>query len=253
MLVRELRTGRLIALPDRAAAAPVLGGYRIASPQPIAYGGLGAVPLGVAYTAAPGRVIYDGLGNPVGLPFLAALAPLAAKALAFLPAIGKAVTSLPALATTGASMLTQMAPAPPAQAMAPTAPSMPAMAPSPPPMPMAPAPMPMAPAPAPMPMPAEAPAPAPMPVAPAMAPVPPLPSAPPPPPAALAVREEVVIAPMRVQRPDGATMVVPVRMRRRRRRRRRGVRLVRMAPPPARPGGAPATLQGWYGLGGWRY
>lgn len=62
MLVRDV-SGRLIALPEpRIGYVPVQG-----------YDG-----YGLGYYGEP---VYDGLGNPLGLPFLAALAPLAAKIL----------------------------------------------------------------------------------------------------------------------------------------------------------------------------
>jgi hypothetical protein len=97
--------------------------------------------------AAPAahRVLYDGLGNPVGiLPFIAALAPLAMKALTALPAIaGKAATLLPQMT----SAVSTLMPAPSAAAITPqqALPPMPMPAP-----PMAVGPMP----PMPMPLPA---------------------------------------------------------------------------------------------------
>jgi len=54
-----------------------------------------------------GEVVYDGLGNPLGLPFIAALAPLAAKLLPM------AASLLPMLAPSGSSSRPS-SPAPPA-------------------------------------------------------------------------------------------------------------------------------------------
>jgi hypothetical protein len=86
---------------------------------------------------------------------------------------------------------------------------------------------------------------------PPMAPAPRMPMQPP----------DEVIAPMRVQGPNGQTMVVPVRLRRRGRRRGRRMRSVQplvIARPPISdvgfaPGfGSPAHRQGWFGFNGWR-
>jgi hypothetical protein len=65
--------------------------------------------MGFQGYAAPreGRMLYDGLGNPVGiLPFIAALAPLAMKALAVLPSIaGKAATLLPQITSAASTVM----------------------------------------------------------------------------------------------------------------------------------------------------
>ena len=70
MLVQDTLTGYFHEVPDTQLYGPQYGEY----PEPM------------------GEVVYDGFGNPVGLPFLApvaaALAPLAAKAL---PAIASRV------------------------------------------------------------------------------------------------------------------------------------------------------------------
>jgi len=184
MLVRDVRSGRLVMVPDSrffAQATAPLGrcGER----------GLSGVPYGT-YGAGPQQPLFDGLGNPLGLPFLAALGPLlpmlAKGASALLPSL------LPMLTGGGA-------------------------APSPPPM-----------TPEPAPLPPPAPAAAPMPMEPAPPPLPMTPSSMPEPP-------DEIVAPMRMQRPDGQNVVVPVRLRRRRRSRR------------ARTHG----IHGWPGLSGW--
>jgi len=191
MLVRDVRSGRLVTVPDSrffAQATAPLGycGER----------GLSGVPFG-NYAAGPQQPLYDGLGNPLGLPFLAALAPLASS---LLPMIAKGASSLlrsllPMLTGGGGA-----APSPPA--------------------------LPMTPEPAPVPPPAPAMAPLPMEPAP-----PPMPMTPP----SMPEPPDEIVAPMRMQRSDGQSVVVPVRLRRRRRSRR------------ARTHG----LHGWPGLSGW--
>ena len=108
MLVRDMNSGRLVAVPDNRFGPARLGGHRIGYnvPQhPHGMTGLGY------YGAAPPQVVYDGLGNPVGLPFLAPLLPiLAAKGAALLPLIaGKASAALPSLAAKLASLLPGLA------------------------------------------------------------------------------------------------------------------------------------------------
>jgi hypothetical protein len=260
MFVRDLKTGRLIDVPNQRVVVPALAGF-----------GLGAYPAG------PTQVIYDGLGNPVGvLPFLAALKPLAASLIPTLAtkiggllkgATGQAASAVPALAPQAVSTMPAAAGAAPSflstitnllpqitsalpmltggsglpQAMpAQSAVPGPEVAPVPPMPPMMPgqtmAPMPMTPSP----------------MLPAVAP-PGIPSTGP-------IQEEVVVAPMRVQTSTGGTVVVPVRIRRRRRLRRRFVRVapsamqsvlprLQFAPRPSVP---PHDLQGWHGFSGWR-
>ena len=135
MLVRDVRSGRLVAVPDSRfyaqATAPL--GY---------YGehGLHGAPLG-SYAAAPQQPLYDGLGNPLGLPFLAALAPLASS---LLPMIAKGASSvLPSLISNVLPMITGGgSPSPPALPMTP-APAPPAPLPIEPPLAPMPMPMPM--------------------------------------------------------------------------------------------------------------
>jgi hypothetical protein len=170
MLVRDVNTGRLVALPDKPAA-----------------------PLG-----------YN--EERLGLPILAALPALAAKALPIITSI------LPMLGSKGSS-------SPPAAASAPAA--LPAVLP-----------------PAPPPAPVPAAVPLPMPTAQTIAPSPPVDSAnvtsAVTPPLTATTRTsnvdtEVVVAPVPVRQPNGQITVVPMRVRRRRRRRQ--VRTMRVAPP----------------------
>lgn len=311
MLVRDVRTGRLVAVPDNRFNVAPLSGYGAASYAPRSpY----AAANGSGFAAAPQQVIYDGLGNPLGLPFLAALAPMAASllpsllplipslasgaaslfksigrplsgvptggpgfgyypaasmhglgavpelgyygatppqvmydglgnplGLPFLAALAPALSSLlPSLAGGAAKvlpgLLSQVASALPSLVQS-VAPSMANVSP----MPMPP------------PTPGPLPSGAPMPDAgpPAMAPVVPAPMQPP----------ESIVAPMRVQGPNGQPMVVPVRLRRRRRGRGRRMRRAQplvVAPPPASGVGfaprfaSPSNLHGWYGFNGWR-
>jgi hypothetical protein len=78
MLIQDSLTGYLHDVPDHLYGS-YYGGYG----QP--YGPqYGEYPQGYGYSPQPvaGQVVYDGLGNPVGmLPLLTALAPLAAKVL----------------------------------------------------------------------------------------------------------------------------------------------------------------------------
>ena len=102
MLVRDLRTGRLIAVPDNQVFASPLGGDHFGSYAPGGVHGLGSVPGLGHYGAAPQQIMYDGLGHPLGLPFLAAL-PFIGKVAAFLPQVASVASKvLPFLQGTGA-------------------------------------------------------------------------------------------------------------------------------------------------------
>lgn len=282
MLVRDLRTGQLVDVPDRLMASPAMGGvdgWGVYGSLPRASGvhGLGA------YHAAPSQIVYDGLGNPVGiLPFLAALKPLAAKLIPTLATkAGGLITKLLPQITSALPMLTgggavpqampvqtampgaeaMVGPVPPMSQMMPgqmMPPSMPGQMMSPPIPGQA--------------MPPSVPGPMsiPGPMIPSAAgseastlPPPSMPSASAPGASSTAPQEEVVVAPMRVRTRDG-TAVVPVRVRRR--RRTRGRRLVRIMPrvmqsvrlpsPEMRSAPGPlasqGTVQGWDAFGGWR-
>src|SRR5262245_38126404 len=88
MLIQDALTGRLHEVPDPLYAS-YLGEY---NPQARAY------PHSFGYSPQYGevQVVYDGLGNPVGIiPLLAKLAPLAVKAAgAILPALTKALPAV---------------------------------------------------------------------------------------------------------------------------------------------------------------
>jgi hypothetical protein len=125
MLIQDALTGRLHEIPDHLYGS-YLGGYgQLYEPQ------WGEYPQGYGHSPqyGMGQVVYDGLGNPVGIfPLLAKLAPLAAK---LLPAIATKV--LPAITQAFpavSSILPGAAPPPPA-AMAPAPPD-PQFAPPPP-------------------------------------------------------------------------------------------------------------------------
>jgi hypothetical protein len=107
MLIQDPMTGRLHEIPDQHYRSP-LGEYgQLYEPQ------WGDYPQGYGYSPqrASGQVLYDGLGNPVGIfPLLTALAPLAAKVLPkiaqrvlpglaqkFLPAISQALPAITSL------------------------------------------------------------------------------------------------------------------------------------------------------------
>src|SRR5438309_8800663 len=96
MLVRDVRTGRLITMPDIGFGAAPVAGYRgFGSYGSGNFYGANRAPRLGHYGAASPHIIYDGLGNPLGLPFLAALAPLASS---ILPAIiSGAAKLLPAI------------------------------------------------------------------------------------------------------------------------------------------------------------
>ncbi|HEY7181927.1 MAG TPA: hypothetical protein VIC84_10935 [Blastocatellia bacterium] len=94
MLIQDALTGRLHEIPDHMYGS-YLGEYgQHYGPQ------WGEYPQGHGYTPqrVASQVVYDGLGNPVGmLPLLTALAPIAAQVLPqlaqkFLPGITKAIT-----------------------------------------------------------------------------------------------------------------------------------------------------------------
>ena len=192
--------------------------------------GLGAMPGLGYYGAAPPQVIYDGLGNPLGLPFLAALAPMLSSLLPTLASgAAKILPGLLSQAGTALPSLAQSAPASPATLPPQPAPDAANVSPTP--------------APPATPMPDARPT--------EMAPAPRTPTPLP----------DEVIAPMRVQGPNGQPMVVPVRLRRRGRRRGRRVRSVQplvIARPPISnfgfaPGFAsPSNLHGCFGFNGWR-
>jgi hypothetical protein len=117
MLIQDALTGRLHEIPDHHYGS-YLGEYgQLYEPQ------WGEYPQGYGYSPQYGasQVVYDRLGNPVGLfPLLTALAPLAAKALPvaakvlpglakrFLPGLAKRF--LPGLAKRFLPLLRQAAP-----------------------------------------------------------------------------------------------------------------------------------------------
>jgi hypothetical protein len=269
MLIQDSLTGRLHEIPDQLYGS-YLGEYgRLYEPQ------WGEYPQGYGYSRqyGAGQVVYDGLGNPVGIfPLLAKLAPLAAKLLPaiatkvlpaitkFLPAITKAlpvITSVIPGAKPAQSPAAMMQPQPPTAmppasglqfAPSPVTPflaSMPAPEQAPvPPVMATPGPMPIqAPIPPvmamPAPMPIQAPAP-PVMAMPATAPITPL-------------------QPMAVPYPSMMAMIAPRVMRSRRRRGRRPIiRRIAVPLPPgvmepvrdvriAEPSGA---VQGWGCHGG---
>jgi hypothetical protein len=102
MLVRDPMTGRLREIPDQFYPSKMANMSKTAKMARLgAYGQLyepqwGEYPQGYGYSPqrVAGQVVYDGLGNPVGIfPILTALAPIAAKVL---PGLAKKV--LPGLA-----------------------------------------------------------------------------------------------------------------------------------------------------------
>jgi hypothetical protein len=111
MLIQDQLTGHLHEIPDQPYRSH-LGEYgQLYEPQ------WGDYPQGYGYSPqrVASQVLYDGLGNPVGLfPLLTALAPLAAKVLPglaqkFLPGIAKRF--LPGLAQRFLPMISQALPA----------------------------------------------------------------------------------------------------------------------------------------------
>ncbi|HZF40287.1 MAG TPA: hypothetical protein VE715_15785 [Blastocatellia bacterium] len=103
MIIQDALTGRLHEIPDQLYRSH-LGEYgQLYEPQ------WGEYPQGYGYSPqrVASQVLYDGLGNPVGLfPLLAALAPLAAK---ILPQIAQKV--LPKVAQRFLPMISQALPA----------------------------------------------------------------------------------------------------------------------------------------------
>jgi hypothetical protein len=273
MLARDLSSGRLIAVPDSHVFASPPGGYRLGSYAPGFAHGVGSVSGLGHYGAPPAQIIYDGLGHPLGLPFLTALPPLARRVAALLPQVATAASKvLPLLQSTGAMPQGQPAPVPAPDMMVspsmpppmqpsmqvplqpPMQPSMPSLMESPIQPTMAPAvqePMqePMSP-------PMQASAQLPMP--PSMPPMAPPPSEPRSP--ETVAPPEPFVAPLRVQQGNGRSVVIPMRWRVRRRPRLRRFVLMQPAIPrrPLPPGGyvpgpaAPARyLHGWAGFNGW--
>ena len=111
MLIQDRLTGHLHEIPDQLYR-PHLGEYgQLYEPQ------WGEYPQGYGYSPqrVGSQVLYDGLGNPVGLfPLLTALAPLAAKVLPglakrFLPGLAKRF--LPGLAQRFMPVISQALPA----------------------------------------------------------------------------------------------------------------------------------------------
>src|SRR5215475_11298048 len=131
MLIQDALTGYLHEIPDHQYGS-YLGEYgQLYEPQ------WGEYPQGYGYSPqyGAGQVVYDGLGNPVGMfPLLTALAPLAAKVLPklaqrFLPAISQA---LPAITSLFNGAPAQAAgPMPDPQAVPPSGPPIPASMPAP--------------------------------------------------------------------------------------------------------------------------
>jgi hypothetical protein len=244
MLVRDLRTGRLVAVPDGNVFVSPPSVYPFGSGGPGSVHGLGGAPGFGHYGAAPAQIMYDGLGHPVGLPFLTALPAIIGKVAAFLPEVASVASKvLPFLQGAGATPQAQPAPTQAPDTMAPPSMQPPVQPPMQPPMP----------------------SPMESPIQPTMAPPMLAPMAasmqPPMPPSAFAPREEVAVAPMPVQTPSGETFFVARPVRRRRRRRGGGsVQLAQVMPPrPLLPGGVvpqfaalPHGLQGWFGFNNWR-
>src|SRR5713101_7472455 len=111
MLVRDLRTGRLVAVPDNQVFASPLRGHHFGSYASGRMHGLGSVPGFGHYGAEPQQIMYDGLGHPLGLPFLAALPAIIGKVAAFLPQVASVASKvLPFLQGTGAMPQGQPAP-----------------------------------------------------------------------------------------------------------------------------------------------
>ena len=84
MLARDLRSGRLIAVPANHVFASPPGGYHLGSYAPTLAHRVGNVPGFGHYGAPPAQIIYDGLGHPLGLSFLTALPALAGRVAALL-------------------------------------------------------------------------------------------------------------------------------------------------------------------------
>jgi hypothetical protein len=227
MLIQDALTGRLHEIPDQLYRS-YLGEYgQLYERQ---------YPQGYGHSPhyAAGQVVYDGLGNPVGIaPLLAMLAPLAAKVLPaiatkVLPAITKA---LPAIS----SILPGAAAGPPQAPPVMSQPQPPGA------MPPPESPFPPPPAPVQAPAPPMMATPAPMPI---QTPLPP------------------TMAPLqRMPVPYPMTMMAPRVIRGRRRSGRRPVRRRIAVPPPpqpevlepvreARSAEPPSPVQGWGYYGG---
>ena len=256
MLARDLRSGRLIAVPANHVFASPPGGYRLGSYAPTLAHRVGNVPGFGHYGAPPAQIIYDGLGHPLGLSFLTALPALAGRVAALLPQFATTASKiLPLLQSTGAMSQGQPAPMPAQDMMLPSSmqpPMQPSM-PSPMESPMEPTVAPPMQEPMLPPMQASA--------QPWMAPI--APSSEPPGSIETMAPQETFVAPMRVQQANGGSVVMPMRWRRRRRRQGRARRFVPIQPAiprrPLPPGGylpGPATptpyLHGWSGFNGWR-
>jgi len=132
MLIRDALTGRLHEVHDQLYRSH-MGEY--GQPYEQRY------PQGHGYSLqyGMGQVVYDGLGNPVGLfPLLAKLAPIAAKALPAiaakaLPAITKVFPSITRALPMVSNFFPGVAPSPAAMMQPPTAmPPMPFQTPAPP-------------------------------------------------------------------------------------------------------------------------
>ena len=253
MLARDLRSGRLIAVPDNHVFASPPGGYRLGSYAPTLAHRVGNVPGFGHYGAPPAQIIYDGLGHPLGLSFLTALPALAGRVAALLPQFATTASKiLPLLQSTGAMSQGQPAPMPAQDMMLPSSmqpPMQPSM-PSPMESPMEPTVAPPMQEPMLPPMQASA--------QPWMAPI--APSSEPPGSIETMAPQETFVAPMRVQQANGGSVVMPMRWRRRRQGRARRFVPIQPAIPrrPLPPGGylpGPATptpyLHGWSGFNGW--
>ena len=121
MLARDLRSGRLIAVPANHVFASPPGGYRLGSYAPTLAHRVGNVPGFGHYGAPPAQIIYDGLGHPLGLSFLTALPALAGRVAALLPQFATTASKIfPLLQSTGAMSQGQPAPMPAQDMMLPS-------------------------------------------------------------------------------------------------------------------------------------
>src|SRR3954465_2478083 len=121
MLARDLRSGRLIAVPANHVFASPPGGYHLGSYAPTLAHRVGNVPGFGHYGAPPAQIIYDGLGHPLGLSFLTALPALAGRVAALLPQFATTASKiLPLLQSTGAMSQGQPAPMPAQDMMLPS-------------------------------------------------------------------------------------------------------------------------------------
>lgn len=111
MLIQDSLTGRLHQIPDQLYRSYLGECGRVYGPQ---------YPQGYGHSPhyVQGQVVYDGLGNPVGIaPLLAMLAPLAAKVL---PTIAQALPGISSILTSVAPALTLAEASQPPAAMPPT-------------------------------------------------------------------------------------------------------------------------------------